>query len=268
MKNLRQVFLGILIALASFGLIIGAFSLSLAEGTNPTVPAPTQPMVQSSTPTLPPLKPSANSPTHLATLTSTLTFTSTPTLTPSLPASPTKCFPPPGWSTYIVQSGDTFAKLATRQRTSSSELQKANCLPTTGLLPGMVIYVPPVPVQTPVPCGPPHTWIIHIVQPGENLYRLSLAYAIGIPELQQANCMGNSTLLQTGQRFYVPPWAPISSPTASAVATQTLTPTNTPDSGLPSDTPTEVPTSISTDTPVPIPSDTPVEIPTDTPATP
>jgi LysM repeat protein len=128
----------------------------------------------------------------------------------------------------------------------------------------MAIYVPVVPTQTPVPCGPPHTWIIHIVQPTENLYRLSLAYGITVGELQRANCMGNSTLLRTGQTLYVPPWAPIPSPTIPAVATLTGIPTNTPDSSLPSDTPIYIPS----DTPVPVPSDTPVEIPTDTPATP
>ena len=32
MKNLRQLFMGVLIAQASIGLLLGGFSLSLAEG--------------------------------------------------------------------------------------------------------------------------------------------------------------------------------------------------------------------------------------------
>jgi len=38
MKNLRQVFVGIIIALVSIGLLLGGFSLSLAEGNSLATP--------------------------------------------------------------------------------------------------------------------------------------------------------------------------------------------------------------------------------------
>ncbi|HEY5156474.1 MAG TPA: hypothetical protein VII93_00720, partial [Anaerolineales bacterium] len=62
----------------------------------------------------------------------------------------------------------------------------------------------------------------------------------------------------TGQRLYVPPWAPLFPTPTFPFEFPTLT--DTPGSGLPTDTPIV----ISTDTPVPVATDTPVEIPTDT----
>ncbi len=58
MKNLRQVFLGIIIALASIGLLLGGFSLSLAEGKHCTATlTPTHTLTPTSSPTFPPSQP-------------------------------------------------------------------------------------------------------------------------------------------------------------------------------------------------------------------
>jgi LysM repeat protein len=118
---------------------------------------------------------------------------------------PANCPPPAGWSVYFVQPGETLDSIATRYGISSAKLQTANCLITTELIPGVVIYVPPMPTQTPLPCGAPHSWIVYTVRPGDTLYRLSIAYGITVAELQRANCLGSSTLLHTGQLLYVPP---------------------------------------------------------------
>ena len=269
MKNLRQVFLGIVIALASIGLIFGVFSLSLVEGNISTNLAPTHTLTPTISPTLQPFTRSVDSPTPSPTLTLTPALTSTPswtpTSTPSPIPSPTNCPPPVGWLPYVVQSGDTLDKIATRYHSSVATLQQANCLLTTELLPGKILYVPPVPTQTPVPCGRPSGWVGYVVQPGDTLYRLSQAYGISVGELQRANCMGSSTLLRVGQTLYVPPWAPHTpTPTIPGVIPPTATPTITPEPILPSDTPTEIPTSIPTEPPVPTASDTPVVVPTET----
>jgi LysM repeat protein len=281
MKNLRHVLMGSIIALASLGLVLGSFSLSLAEGNVTTTVVPEHTLTPSDSPTLELLTPSMDSPTPPPAL--TLTPSTTQTLTPSstltftwtpIPSSsPTNCPPPEGWLPYIFQSGDTLIKIAAQYRIGITELQQANCLATSDLLPGMVIYVPPFPTQTPLPalirtaapCGPPSGWVIYIIQPNDNLYRLSLAYGISIAQLQQANCMGSSILLKVGQKFFVPPWPPLySSPTPPIVIPPIVTSTNTPEPSLPSNTPTEAPTSNPTDTPVFVASDTPIEIPTDT----
>ncbi len=202
------------------------------------------------------------SPTFSPTPSASLIFTWTPTLSPS----PTTCPHPLGWLPYTVRSGDTLSKLAIYYRISVADLQRANCLLTTGLLPGSVIYVPPVPTQTPWPCGHPSGWIIYIVQRGDTLYRLSLTYGVTVAQLQQANCLADPNNLFVGQQLYVPPWAATPLPTIPAAATPTFLPTNTPETSLPSDTP--VPTDTLFPTDIPVPTETPfptdIPVPTDT----
>ena len=94
-----------------------------------------------------------------------------------------------------------------RYHTGVAELQQANCLQAAELMPGSVIYVPPLPTQTPLPCGRPYGWIVYIIRPGDTLYHLSQAYGVSVASLQTANCMGSSTLLHVGDKLYVPPWA-------------------------------------------------------------
>ena len=232
MKNLRHVFLGIIIALASVGLLLGGFSLSLAEGnsiaTSTSVATPTPTLTPTSSPTWQPITPSAfispslDSPTPFPTWTPTLTPTLTPSLTPTLtlPLTP------------------TLTPLS------------ANCLLTTELIPSVVVFVPPMRTQIPLSCGAPYSWIVYFVQPGDTLYHLGLAYGITTSELQRANCMRTSTLLRTGQILYVPPWAPLAPlPIEPIVVIPTYTLTDTPVPIIPSDTPTAA--AVPTDTQVP-----------------
>lgn len=266
MKNLWPVLRGILIALVSLGILIGGLSLSMAEGNmvSKPSPSPTSTPAPTSSPTwLPFTTTRADTPTSAS-----------PTWTPSLILTPTNCPPPTGWLAYIIKPGDTLESLAAHFQINTDELQQANCLPTTVLLPGVIIYVPSVPLiptQTRIPCGPPLGWITYIVQPSDTLYHLSQSFGIAVPELQRANCFGSSTLLHVGQMIYVPPWATRTpSPTFPGISTPTYIPSDTPilTPETPTDTSPEVstdtPTEVWTDTPTesPIP-DTPTEIPTD-----
>lgn len=249
MKNLWQVLRGIFIGLVSVGLVLGGISLSLAEGQLGNI----------NTATLTPSLTSTSSPTETVTSqpsqTQTDTFTPTlPSTTPTLPPPPTNCPPPAGWMAYTIRTGDTLESLAIRFRTSTTALKQANCLSTSELNTGAIVYVPPLPTQTRIPCGPPSGWITTIIQVGDTLYRISQAYGVTVAQLQSANCMGYSTLLQVGQVFYVPPWAP-HTPTPTFPG---LTP---PDTGIPTDTTPLVVTDTPTDIYVP-PTDTPSEIPT------
>lgn len=259
MKTLQQVFLGIVIALISIGLLLGGVSLSLAEGNSIATftPTPTVTTTATASPTWEPFTPSATNTLSPDTPTSTYTRTPTQTLTPP-PTSPT-CPPPRGWLIYFVQPGETVDIIAARYRISSSELQNANCLLTTDLIPGVVVYVPPIRTQTPLPCGAPNGWISYSVQPGDTLYRLSLIYGTTVARLQSANCMGASTLLHTGQLLFVPPgFSRIVMPTAPGVFIPTNSQANTLAASQPSDTP------------IPVATDTLAEVPSasSVPATP
>ncbi len=219
MRNLRQILLGLGIGLFSLLITLGGIALSLTEG---NVTAPTRPPLLTETPTwqtsdLPPLSPTSPPPT--------LTFT--------LPPPPTACPPPAGWVAYIVQAGDTLENLATRYQVSVEMLGQTNCLLTASILPGTVLYVPPTPTRTPVPCGPPRGWVTYIVQAGDTLYHLSQVYGVTVQQLQNANCLGSSTLIRTGQVLYVPP-GPTRTPVTTGTPTPTSTPTGTPTSPGPS----------------------------------
>jgi LysM repeat protein len=256
MRAARQVLIGLFVALASLGLILGGFSLSIAEGwpasSAPASPGPSATWV----PFTPPAGP-----------------TGTPAATSTLPPTPVNCPPPVGWVPYLVQPGDSLDLLAWRYNVTAGEIAAANCLLTDTIMPGSLLYLPPSPTATPIPCGPPRGWVIYYVQFGDTLYRISQSYDISVAELQLANCMGNATLIRVGQALYVPPWATRTpSPTPPGPVTDTPTPGETP---TPSEspaapasdtpTPTETPSPLPSDTPTPTPSDTPIPTATNTP---
>jgi hypothetical protein len=72
--------------------------------------------------------------------------------TPPKGATPTQTFPTPmncripsGWKPITIQPGDTLLSLAATYGTTATELRAGNCLATQTLLPGTLLYVPPLP---------------------------------------------------------------------------------------------------------------------------
>src|SRR5215207_6665677 len=201
MKPLRQLGVGITIGLISAILVIGGIFLSLAE-TFPSLATPTQipPTLQLNFPTITP------SLAHPQSETPTSTSTGTPTTLLSS-SSPTVCAPPPAiWVQISITTGDTVYSIAQRYRTTTEILSAANCLSSLELPGGYTLLVPPVPATvTVIPCGPPTGWVrAYIVQPGDNLFRISISYGTTVPQLQRANCMGSSITIFSGQRLWVP----------------------------------------------------------------
>ena len=254
---LRQMGGSLLLAMVSIALVIGGISLALAESYVPEIPP---------TPTdTPSVVPIFYSPSPIP----QLPGTSTPTLplpTNTVPP-PTTCPPPAGWIPITVQPGETLAILALRYQTTPTYLTAANCLFSTNLPTGSIIYVPPVPTKTPIPCGPPAGWIRYTVRPGNTMYSLSQAYGVSISQLQLANCMSpNQYYLGVGQNIWVPN---VATRTPRATATPTLTtvsiifPTLTRTATL-TPSPTVTPTATITPTATNIPTSTPT--PTNVPS--
>jgi LysM repeat protein len=175
----------------------------------------------------------------------------------------------------ITSAGETIYSLAERYKTSAESLSIANCLLSADVPAGFALYVPPVPTVTVIACGPPRGWARnHVVQPGDNLYRIALSYGTTYPQLQRANCMGSSTTIYSGQRLWVPniptrtpgitviPDLPTATPTPTATATSTPAPST--------DTPTATPTPMEPEPPTATPTETslPPATPTSTPTTP
>ena len=247
MKPLRQLSVGIIIGVVSAILVIGGIFLSLAE-TFSSLATPTQipPTLQLDFPPITPSLPSAQSETP----TSTPTATQTAGLASS---SPTVCAPPPsGWIQISITAGDTVYSIAQRYRTTPEILSAANCLSSLELPAGYLLLVPPVPATvTVIPCGPPIGWVrAYIVQPGDNLFRISISYGTTVPQLQRANCMGSSITIFVGQRLWVPnvptrtpgvtivPDLPTATNTSQPIVT-TEVPTST---DLPTATASQIPT--------------------------
>jgi LysM repeat protein len=263
MQSLRQLGIGILIAIVSVILVVGGIMLSLAESL-PAASTPTQ---------IPPTLPqSFPTPTITASLVQSETPTATQTATPlatntllSTLVTATVCTPPAGWIRIVAGAADTIYSVAQRYKTTAENLSAANCLLAAELPAGYALYVPPVPTVTVIPCGPPIGWVrTYIVQQGDTLFRIALSYGTTYPQLQRANCMGSSTIIYAGQRLWVPnvptrtpipgitniPDLPTSTNTSLPIAT-TVAPSST---FPPTEAFTVTPLPISTSTNTPIPS--------------
>ena len=216
MDTFRQVVGSMLLAMFSVALVIGGISLALAESYVPVIPTPTEtqaliPIINTFTPTS----------QMVEFFTPTLPTPTLPTPTQTIPP-PTTCPPPAGWIAVSVQPGDTLAALAARYRSTPEQLLVSNCLFSSNLPIGSIVYVPYVPTQTSIPCGPPVGWIRYTVGPGINLTGLSQIFGVSIAQLQFANCLpSNQYNLATGQVIWVPN---VVTRTPRATATATLTP--------------------------------------------
>jgi LysM repeat protein len=320
MKAMRELLIGMLTAIASIVIVMGGITLSLAQG-QPVALFPTVVLPTNTLPAPPTAVIGFPSPTVLSgfNLAETATLSPAPSIT-STEIVPTNCPPPRGWQQYVIPSGVDLNGLASTRGTTVSRLMEANCLVSQDLMPDIILYVPPLkPTRepthtqpqdtdtpeptlttarvTPVPCGHPHGWGIYYAQYGDTLYHIGMIFNTTITELQQANCLGNSTYIYVGQQLYVPvpptrtpteiptqaPPTPHKTNTRTATnipifsiaTTHTPIPTRTPaptetHSPVPTHTPTLtptptlIPTNTYTFTPTSAPTSTPTSTPTDT----
>ncbi len=247
MRALREMGGGLIIAVVSVLLVIGGISLSLAENTPKEDPTPTPlPPILTTSIELPTNTPvlqvvdtaTAGVNTEVPTLTTTFTPPPSATL-----AAPVVCNRPAGWLSIVFTANDTLYSIAERYKTTTDILNTSNCLNNTVPPIGSLLYVPPVPTVTVVPCKPYFGWVkAYTVQAGDNLYRISLLYRTTVSQLQFANCMGSSVAIYVGQVLWVPNVAtstpgvttiPVfntvtSTSTTAPLPTSTLSPTNTP----------------------------------------
>jgi len=62
---------------------------------------------------------------------------------------------------------------------------------------------------------------IHVVQPGENLYRIGLKYGVSVQAIQAANGLNNSYLIYVGQRLVIPGTSAAAAPAVPASGSTT-----------------------------------------------
>jgi LysM repeat protein len=274
MKSLLPMLAGVGISLMMAFIVFGSFSLSLVEnGLQVTATVAYQD--------------TSSSPIRILNLGETATNTLIiPSITPTYPPTPAGCPPPPGWIPRFVQPGESIEVIAQAYLTTIEELMSANCLTTQTISPGKILYVPNIPptaTSSPTPtkvlptaadsdsdrtCNRPTGWVVYIVHSGDTLYRISVWSGTSVAALQNANCLGTSTVIHPGQQLWVPKLPPTPTPTRYYPLRHTDTPTRIPTSTPVEPSATPVPP---TNSPVP-PTNTPKpptpEPPTNTPKPP
>ena len=133
-----------------------------------------------------------------------------PTAAPP-PAQPTAGAP----GVYTVKPGDTLYSVAQQTGVNPYSIAAANHIPYPYILyPGQQLVipapgstVPPAapPAAPPAPV-PPHTGCryYYVVRPGDNLYRISLAFGVPMPTIAAANGIYNYNLIYAGQTLCIP----------------------------------------------------------------
>ena len=127
--------------------------------------------------------------------------TATPT-TPSAAVAAAATQPPAGERTYVVKPGDRLFSIGRQFGVNPFSIAQAN-----NILPPYIIY----PGQTlKIPGGgatvtpPPGGGRIHVVAPGENLFRIALRYGTTVQALAAANNIANVNLIFVGQQLRIP----------------------------------------------------------------
>jgi LysM repeat protein len=118
---------------------------------------------------------------------------------------------------YVVRSGDTLGQIAFIYNVSVEDIMAANDLTNPDVLEvGQQLTIPEAgfadspAASTPTPsadatAAPEGQEIIHIVQAGDNLFRIGLRYGFTVDELAEYNGIVDVNDLEVGQEIRIPP---------------------------------------------------------------
>jgi len=215
----RNVLLALLVLLIAGGALWlqsgGASGFSWLPDQSPVQPAFLSGALPSSTSVF--SQPSSTAKLKLtATPQNTAAWAPTSTLAPAK----TACPYPEGWLVAALTPDMSLESLAEAYGTQPEVLMQANCLDELPQESGSFLFVPlpttatpttaPVDASTtanepsPTVCRPSSSWVPYIVRAGDTLQKIASFYKISVKDLQQANCMGRSTLIYAGGRILVP----------------------------------------------------------------
>jgi LysM repeat protein len=100
---------------------------------------------------------------------------------------------------YTVQTGDTLWGLAIRFGTTVEAIKSANSLTSDVIYKGNKLTIPGVDDG-----GTTGGTVTHVVQAGENLFRISLKYGTTVGAIAAANGIINPSYVYTGQELIIP----------------------------------------------------------------
>jgi LysM repeat protein len=186
----------------AFGDLIGAEATPTVEAAPEATSLPTVPAVTTPVPT----------PVPILTL-----VPIQPTPEPVLPAAPAPTAAPlppaptpgtgevalPG-TVYVVRWGDTLSSIATQFGVTVEAIKAANGLSGDIIVVGQKLVIPVATAPSPGTPGTGGTTITHIVQPGENLFRIALRYNTTVEAISRANGISNPWFIYVGQQLTIP----------------------------------------------------------------
>ncbi len=122
--------------------------------------------------------------------------------TPIPQSQPPTAIPAPPTGTYTVQVGDNLFRIALRYSTTVEALSAINGIVNPNLISvGQVLRVSGTAAAPPAtqPAASVAPGTTHIVQPGENAFRIALRYHTTVEALAAANGLANPNLIHVGQ---------------------------------------------------------------------
>ncbi|MBN1977691.1 MAG: LysM peptidoglycan-binding domain-containing protein [Anaerolineae bacterium] len=114
---------------------------------------------------------------------------------------------------HVVQPGENLYRIALRYGVTVNAIAQANGLSDTRhIYVGQRLIIP-----AGSPSAPPSSGGVHVVQRGENLYRIAMRYGTTVQALAAANGIVNTSRIYVGQRLVIPGYSgsPPSTPPAS-----------------------------------------------------
>jgi LysM repeat protein len=137
-----------------------------------------------------------------------------PTPQPTTPSQATTSTNP---GTHTVKTGETLFSIGRLYNVNPYAIAAANNIPYPYIIyPGQQLIIPsssttpgPTPIpppsgSTPIPPPSGQCRHYHTVRPGENLYRISLAYGVPMSTIAAANGIANYNLIYAGQTLCIP----------------------------------------------------------------
>jgi len=143
------------------------------------------------------------------TLTPSTTTTTTSVVTDTLDSGLAAATPVPGTTAYEVQPGDWIFTIASQFGVDPEDIVEFNDLTSPSQFqPGLVLKIPPPTTATPAPSAKPSRPMargtVHIVKPGDWVWRIARMYNVDPQAIIAANHLTHPGMIYPGQRLIIP----------------------------------------------------------------